>query len=92
MNAICLLKALVAAGAKVRVPMANTWVHDIAMRDLSLQSTNLASAIAYAEGEGWLADCARKGWVSLTRAGEVVARVNDLETVRKNGRQQCRQN
>ena len=75
MNAICLLKALVAAGAKVRVPMANTWVHDIAMRDLSLQSTNLASAIGYAEAEGWLADSPRSGWVSLTRAGEVVARV-----------------
>ena len=75
MNAICLLKALVAAGAKVRVPMANAWVRDVAMRVLSLRSTNLASAIAYAEAEGWLVDSPRLGWVSLTRVGEVVARV-----------------
>ena len=75
MNAICLLKALVAAGAKVRVPMANTWVHDIAMRDLSQQNTNLASAIAYAEAESCLVDSPRSGWVSLTRAAEVLARV-----------------
>ena len=75
MNAIRLLQALVAAGAKLGVPMADTWVHDIALRDMSLQGTNLASALAYAEGAGWLVDSARKGWVSLTRAGEVVARV-----------------
>ena len=74
MDAMRLLKALVAAGAKGRVPIANTWVHDIAMRDMALQGTELASAVAYAEAEGWLAD-ARPGWVSLTRSGEVVARV-----------------
>ena len=66
MNAIRLLQALVAAGAKLGVPMADTWVHD---------GTNLASALAYAEGAGWLVDSARKGWVSLTCAGEVVARL-----------------
>jgi hypothetical protein len=42
---------------------------------MELHGTALASAIAYAEAEGWLADSARKGWVSLTRAGEVIARV-----------------
>jgi hypothetical protein len=76
LNAMRLLAALVAAGANSRAPMANTWVHNIALRDISLQGTDLASAIAYAEGEGWLADSSRKGWVSLTRAGEVVAKVN----------------
>ena len=75
LNAIRLLQALVAVGAKLGVPMANTWVHDIALRDMSLQGTNLASALAYAEGAGWLVDSARKGWVSLTCAGEVVARL-----------------
>ena len=75
LNAIRLLEALIAAGAKLRAPMATTWVHAIALSDLSLQSTNLASALAYAEGEGWLVDSPRKGWVSLTRAGEVVAKV-----------------
>jgi len=75
LNAIRLLKALVAAGANARAPMASDWVHKMALRDMSLQGTDLASAIAYAEGEGWLADIpTRKGCISLTRAGEVVAR------------------
>jgi hypothetical protein len=58
--------------------MASDWVHDIALRDLSLQIPELASAIAYAEGEGWLADIpTRKGWISLTHAGEVIGQGND---------------
>jgi hypothetical protein len=56
--------------------MDSAWVHKIAMRDMALQGTELASAIAYAEGEGWLADVpTRKGCISLTRAGEVIARI-----------------
>jgi len=40
-----------------------------------LHGTQLASAIAYAEAEGWLADNpTRKGCISLTRAGEAVAK------------------
>ena len=78
LNAIRLLQALVAAGANTHAPMASDWVHKIAMRDMSLQGTDLASAIAYAEGEGWLTDIpTRKGWISLTRTGEVVAQGND---------------
>ena len=43
---------------------------------MSLHGTALASAIAYAEAEGWLADIpTRKGWLSLTRTGEVIAKV-----------------
>jgi len=39
-----------------------------------LHGTQLASAIAYAEAEGWLADIpTRKGCISLTRTGEVIA-------------------
>ena len=75
MNAMRLLKALVAAGAKLGVPIANVWVHDIAVRDMALEGTEIASVVAYAEAEGWLVDSSRPGWVSLTRAGEVVARV-----------------
>jgi hypothetical protein len=75
LDAIRLLKALVAAGAKPRAPMTSAWVDEIAVRDMELHGTALASAIAYAEGEGWLTDSPRKGWVSLTRAGEVIARV-----------------
>jgi hypothetical protein len=74
LNAIRLLKALVAAGANCRAPMDSAWVHKIAMRDMSLQGTELASALAHAEGEGWLADSPRKGWISLTRKGEVIAK------------------
>jgi len=36
--------------------MASAWVDKIAVRDVALHGTALASAIAYAEGEGWLAD------------------------------------
>ena len=75
LDAIRLLQALVAAGADSRTPMARAWVHKIAMRDMGLQGTELASAIAYAEAEDWLADIpTRKGWISLTRAGELVAK------------------
>jgi hypothetical protein len=56
--------------------MASAWVDKIAVREMSLDGMQLASALAYAEGEGWLADVpTRKGCISLTRAGEVIARV-----------------
>ena len=73
LNAIRLLQALVAAGANTRAPMDSAWVHNIAVRDVSLEGTAPASAIAYAEAE-WLADSPRKGWVSLTRPGKVIAK------------------
>ena len=55
-NAIRLLKALVAAGANSNTLMVKAWVHDIAVRDVSLRGTELSSALAYAEGQGWIAD------------------------------------
>jgi hypothetical protein len=55
--------------------MNGDWVHEIALRDLSLHVTKLASAIAYAEGEGWFADSPRrKDWICLTRTGEAIAK------------------
>ena len=42
LNAIRLLKELVAAGAKTRAPMASAWVDKIAVRDVSLHGTGLA--------------------------------------------------
>ena len=75
LDAIRLLRALVAAGANTRAPMDTAWVDKIAVRDMALHGTPLASAIAYAQAEGWLIDSPRKGWVSLTRAGEVIAKV-----------------
>ena len=51
LDAIRLLQALVAAGANTRAPMASAWVDEIAVRDIELHGTALASAIAYAEGQ-----------------------------------------
>ena len=75
LNAIRLLQVLIAAGASSRAPMNGDWVHEIALRDLSLQIPELASAIAYADGEGWFADSPRrKDWICLTRTGEAIAK------------------
>lgn len=55
--------------------MDSAWVEKIAVRDMWLHGTGLASAIAYAEAEGWLTDSrTRKGWTSITRTGEAVAK------------------
>src|SRR5215468_981969 len=76
LDAIRLLQALVAAGANSRAPMDSAWVEKIAVRDMWLHGMQLASAIAYAEAEGWLTDSrTRKGWISLTRTGETVAKL-----------------
>jgi hypothetical protein len=76
LNAIQLLKVLVAAGASRRAPMDSDWVYEIALTNLSLQVTDLASAIACAERERWLANSRRReDWIYLTRAGEVVAKL-----------------
>src|SRR5215471_19389102 len=55
LDAIRFLQALVAAGANSRTPMASAWVDKIAVRDMALHGTALATAIAYAEGQRWLA-------------------------------------
>ena len=75
LDAIRLLQALVAAGAKPRAPMASAWVDEIAVREMELHGTGLASAIAYAEGQRWLAH-GRTGedWIYLTRLGQLVAK------------------
>jgi hypothetical protein len=74
-NAIRLLKALVAAGANSNTLMVNLWVDDIAQGEVSLQGTEISSALAYAEGQGWIADGPRQGWTIITREGEKVARL-----------------
>src|SRR5215469_15319861 len=84
LDAIRLLKALVAAGAKPRAPMASAWIDEIAVRDVSLHGTQLASALAYAKGQRWLADSrTRKDWIYLTRAGEVVAKPQQKESAQE---------
>lgn len=68
MDAIRLLKALVAAGAKPRAPMDSAWIDEIAVRDVSLHGTQLASALAYAKGIAWLGIAQEKvGFPSLVR-------------------------
>jgi hypothetical protein len=75
LDAMRLLKALVAAGAKPRAPMDKAWIDEIAVRDVSLHGMQLASALAYAEGQRWLADSrTRADWIYLTRTGEIVAK------------------
>ena len=55
--------------------MDRAWVDKIAVREMSLQCTELASAIAYAEGQRWLADSrTREDWIYLTRLGQLIAK------------------
>jgi len=72
-NAIRLLKALVAAGANSNTLMVSAWLCDIAL-ELSLRGTEFASALAYAEGQGWIAEGPQQGWMAITHAGERAAR------------------
>jgi hypothetical protein len=74
-NAIRLLKALVVAGANSNTLMVNVWVDDIAQGEVSLHGTEISSALAYAEGQGWIADGPRQGWTIITREGERAARL-----------------
>ena len=66
-NAIRLLQALVAAGAKSDAPMANGWIGKVAL-EIGLKGEEFHSALVYAGGQDW------QGWAFLTRAGEALAR------------------
>jgi hypothetical protein len=72
-DAIRLLESLVAAGMNTRAARPNAWIEKKALQ-IGLEGNQLVSALAYAGNEGWLADAPRKGWTSLTRAGEAIAR------------------
>jgi hypothetical protein len=73
LNAIRLLKALVAAGANSGAPMTNTWIRKVAL-EIGLKGGEFHSAFAYAGGQDWLDDNQKEGWTSLTGAGEALAR------------------
>ena len=75
-NAIRLQKALIAAGANSNTLVVSAWVYGIAQQ-VSLRGTDLASALAYAEEQGWIAE-AQKGWKTITCAGERAARLTSL--------------
>ena len=72
-RAIRLLKALIAAGVNSNTMVVSAWVYGIAQQ-VSLRGTDLASALAYAEEQGWIAE-AQKGWKTITCAGESAARL-----------------
>jgi hypothetical protein len=56
--------------------MDSDWVHEIALRNLSLQVTDLASTIACARRERWLAGSRRRtDWIYLTPTCEVLAKL-----------------
>jgi hypothetical protein len=72
-NAIRLLEALMAGGKYSDTPMAKAWINKKAW-EIGLEGRELASALAYAGNEGWLADGPREGQILLTRKGEVSMR------------------
>jgi hypothetical protein len=72
LNAIRLLQALVAAGAKANAPMADAWIKKVAL-EIGLQNGELYSALAYAGTQDWLANNQKEGWTFFARAGEAWA-------------------
>ena len=72
-DAIRLLEALVAAGMDSRAPRANAWIQKKALQ-IGLEGNQFVSAVTYAGNEGWLVDAPRRGWTSLTSAGEAIAK------------------
>jgi hypothetical protein len=72
-DAIRLLKTLVVAGMDTRAPKTNAWIQKKAL-EIGLEGNHFVSVLAYARNKGWLADAPRKGWTSLTSAGEAIAR------------------
>lgn len=73
LDAIRLLQALVAAGAKSDAPMANAWISKVGL-EIGLKGEEFHSALVYAGGQDWLDRDQKEGWTFLTRAGEALAR------------------
>jgi hypothetical protein len=71
-DAIRLLKALVARGAKSKEPMAVAWVTQVGL-EIGLRDDEFDSALDYAAAQGWFDDAEvadDASWISLTPAGE----------------------
>ena len=73
LDAIRLLQALIAAGANSKAPMANGWITKVAL-EIGLKGEEFHSAVVYAGGQGWLKYEHKEGSISLTDAGEALAR------------------
>jgi hypothetical protein len=72
-NAIRLLEALMAGGKYSGTPITKAWFNKKAWQ-IGLEGRELASALAYAGNEGWLADGPREGEILLTSKGEASMR------------------
>ena len=72
-NAIRLLEALMAGGKYSGAPITTVWINKKAW-EIGLEGGELASALAYAGNEGWLADGPQGSQILLTRKGEATAR------------------
>jgi hypothetical protein len=72
-NAMRLLEALMAGGKYSDTPMAKAWIKKKGW-EIGLEGQELASALAYAGNEGWLADGPREGQILLTSKGEATMR------------------
>jgi hypothetical protein len=72
-NAIRLLEALMAGGKYAATPIAKAWLNKKAW-EIGLEGQELASALAYAGNEGWLADGPREGQMLLTSKGQASMR------------------
>ena len=67
LNAIRLLQALI-AGKDSSAAMAKAWMIKKAWK-IGLDRQQLASALAYAENEGWIAEGPRENRISVTSKG-----------------------
>ena len=72
-NAIRLLEALMAGGKYSDTAMAKAWINKKGW-EIGLEGQELASALAYAGNEGWLADGPREGQMLLTSKGQASMR------------------
>ena len=70
-NAIRLLRALVVRGCKSDEPMADAFVRAIAL-EIGL-GNEFDPAFVYGVKQGWLDESKKRGWTTLTKAGEASA-------------------
>jgi hypothetical protein len=70
-NAIRLLRALLARGCKSNEPIADAFIRAIAL-EIGL-GNEFDPAFVYGVKQGWLDESKKRGWTTLTKAGEASA-------------------
>jgi hypothetical protein len=73
-NAIRLIKAMVGKGYDSDTPTPNAQITALAL-EISLEGEELDAALIYAGKYGWLNRTQRAGWIFLTHAGEIAAKL-----------------